>query len=126
MNTVTLIGNLGKDPETKQLSTGQSLTTFSLATTHKYKDQKHTEWHTVKIFGKLADVASQYLNKGDKVAVVGRIHYNNWEDQEGARRSTTEILVTEMEMLSGKKKAAAQAPAPPADHSQEDGLPWEQ
>ncbi len=107
VNKVILVGRLGKDPETKFTSGGQALATFSMATDSTYKDksgerQKKTEWHRIKIWGKLAEIAQQYLKKGSLIFIEGRIETREWQDKEGQKRYTTEIVANEMRMLGGR------------------------
>jgi single-strand DNA-binding protein len=107
MNKVTLIGRLGKDPETRQIPTG-SVTSVSLATSEKYTDKQgqkveKTEWHNLVFWGKLAEIAGQYLHKGDLIAVEGSIETVSWE-KDGQKLYKTQIKVTNMEMLQGKRE----------------------
>jgi single-strand DNA-binding protein len=107
VNKVILVGRLGKDPETKYTSGGQALANFSMATDHTYKDrngerQKRTEWHRIKVWGKLAEIVQQYLKKGSLIYIEGRIETREWQDKEGQKRYTTEIVANEMRMLGGK------------------------
>lgn len=106
-NTVTLIGHLGKDPEIRTFDSGKKMATFSLATNDSYKNQKgekveDTQWHTLVIWGKLADVAGQYLKKGSEVAVEGKLIHRTYETPNGEKRYVTEINVNDMLMLGGK------------------------
>jgi single-strand DNA-binding protein len=103
-NSVQLIGNLGMDPEVKQVSNGNKMARFSLATTHAYKNQKgekveDTQWHNIVIWGKLADVAEKYLKKGKQVALEGRLETNSYDDKEGNRKFFTQINVNDLVML---------------------------
>ena len=104
LNKVLLIGNLGRDPEMRSLPSGQPVANFSLATTRKWKDrdgnkQEQTEWHNIVVFGKQAEIAGQYLNKGKQVYIEGRLQTRQWEDQQGQKRQTTEIVAQTMQML---------------------------
>lgn len=106
-NTVKLIGHLGKDPEIRTFDSGKKMATFSLATNDSYKNQKgekveDTQWHTLVIWGKLADVAGQYLKKGSEVAVEGKLVHRSYETATGEKRYVTEINVNDMLMLGGK------------------------
>jgi len=105
VNKVILIGHLGADPEMKYGSSGNPFTTFNLATTESWtKDgqkTEKTEWHRIITFGKLAEICAQYLNKGKQVYIEGKIQTRNWEDKEGVKRWTTEILCQNMQMLGG-------------------------
>jgi single-strand DNA-binding protein len=111
LNKVTLIGNLGADPEVRSTSSGQRVASFSLATSRTWtgatgEKQEKTEWHRCVVWNtktsQLADIVERYLKKGDKVYVEGRIEYRQWQDKEGQTRYTTEINVREMIMLSGR------------------------
>jgi single-strand DNA-binding protein len=106
-NSVQLIGNLGMDPEVKQVSNGNKMARFSLATTETYKNQKgekvtDTQWHNLIIWGGLADVAEKYLKKGNQVAVEGRLETNTYDDKDGNRKFFTQINVNDLVMLDGK------------------------
>jgi len=113
VNKAILVGRLGRDPETRYTSGGQAVANFTLATDETYKDragerQKRTEWHRVVLWGKLAEIAQQYLKKGQLVYVEGRIQTRQWEDKrDGQKRSTTEIVGTTMRMLGSRAEAAA-------------------
>ncbi len=103
-NSVQLIGNLGMDPEVKQVSNGNKMARFSLATTDTYKNQKgekveDTQWHNLVIWGKLADVAEKYLKKGKQIAVEGRLETNSYDDKDGNRKFFTQINVNDLVML---------------------------
>ncbi|HET7041545.1 MAG TPA: single-stranded DNA-binding protein [Gemmatimonadales bacterium] len=111
LNKVTLIGNLGSDPEVRSTSNGSKVATLSVATSNQWKDksgekQEKTEWHRVILWNsqyrKLADVAEQYCKKGDKVYVEGAIEYRSWQDREGQTRYTTEIKANEIILLGGR------------------------
>lgn len=118
INKVILVGNLGNDPETKFTQGGMAVTSISLATTSVRKDkdgnaQERTEWHRVKFFGKLAEIAGEYLRKGSQVYVEGSIRYDKYTDKEGVEKYTTEILCDELQMLGGKNDGDSR-PAKPA------------
>lgn len=111
LNKVTLIGNLGADPEVRSTSGGNRVATFSLATSRSWNSasgekQEKTEWHRCVVWNSkastLADIVERYLKKGDKVYVEGRIEYRQWQDKEGQTRYSTEINVRELIMLSGR------------------------
>lgn len=104
VNTVILIGNLGADPEIKKTES-TTIANFSIATTEKYKDTEVTSWHRCVAFGKLADIVEMFLVKGKQVYVSGRIQYREWEDDQGNKRLSTDIIVNNMQML-GKKEDA--------------------
>lgn len=121
-NLVILIGNLGNDPETKYTQGGMAVTSISLATTSVRKDkdsnaQERTEWHRVKFFGKLAEIAGEYLRKGSQVYVEGSIRYDKYTDKEGVEKYTTEILCDELQMLGGRGDGDSK-PAKPAKNPQ--------
>jgi single-strand DNA-binding protein len=112
VNKAILVGRLGRDPETRYTSGGQAVANFTLATDETYKDrsgerQKRTEWHRVVLWGKLAEIAQQYLKKGMLVYVEGRIQTRQWEDKrDGQKRQTTEIVGTTMRMLTSRSEGA--------------------
>jgi single-strand DNA-binding protein len=106
-NSVKLIGHLGKDPEIRTFDSGKKMATFTIATTDSYKNQKgekvkDTQWHNLVIWGKLADVAGQYLKKGKEVAIEGKLVHRSYETSAGEKRYITEINVNEMLMLDNK------------------------
>ena len=107
VNKVILIGNLGAEPEAHQLNSGVSVVSFNVATSERYKKDGEyvdkTEWHKCVAWGKLADICSEYLHKGSTVYIEGKLTTRKWEDKEGKERWTTEIVVREMKMLSGKR-----------------------
>jgi single-strand DNA-binding protein len=107
INKVILVGNLGNDPETKYTQGGMAVTKASLATTSVRKDkegntQERTEWHRVTFFGKLGEIAGEYLRKGSQVYVEGSIRYDKYTGQDGVERYTTDILANELQMLGGR------------------------
>ena len=108
INKVILIGNLGKDPDTRYLPSGQAVTNLALATDESYKDKQSgemvskTEWHRVSMFGRLAEISQQYLKKGSKVYIEGRLQTRKWQDQSGQDRYSTDIVANEMQMLDSK------------------------
>lgn len=107
LNKLQIIGNLGNDPEVKYTSAGMAITNISVATTEKWKDQagnpkEETEWHRVVFFGKLAEIAGEYLRKGSSVYVEGRLKTEKWQDQNGVDRYTTKVIAGEMKMLGGR------------------------
>ena len=121
VNKVILVGRLGRDPETRYTSGGQAVANFSLATDESYKDrsgerQKRTEWHKIVVWGKQAEIAQQYLKKGSLVFIEGRIQSREWQDKEGQKRTSFEIVATNFRMLGGRSDgmaagAGATAPA---------------
>src|SRR5438105_15646472 len=121
VNKVILIGNLGRDPETRYMPDGGAITNISIATTDKWKDkagemQEKTEWHRVAFFGKLAEIAGEYLKKGSQVYVEGRLQTRKWQDKEGQDKYTTEIVANEMQMLGSRQGQGV----PAGDFSQEE------
>ena len=107
VNKVILIGNLGADPETRYLPSGDAVTNIRIATTENWKDksgekQEHTEWHRIAFFGKLAEIAGEYLKKGSPVYVEGRIRTRKWQDKEGQERFSTEIVADRMQLLGAR------------------------
>ena len=107
LNKVMLIGNLGKDPEIRQTTSGQSVASFSLATSEKYKNksgewEERTEWHNVILWAKLAEIARDYLAKGKTVYIEGRVQTRKWQDTSGNDRYTTEIVGENMQLLTPK------------------------
>ncbi len=121
VNKVILIGNLGRDPETRYMPDGGAITNISVATTDVWKDkqgekQEKTEWHRVAFFGKLAEIAGEYLKKGSQVYVEGRLQTRKWQDKEGVDKYTTEIVADRMQMLGSRQGmggGAADREAPP-------------
>ena len=108
VNKVILIGNLGRDPETRYMPDGGAITNISVATTDVWKDkagekQEKTEWHRVAFFGKLAEIAGEYLKKGSQVYVEGRLQTRKWQDKDGNDKYTTEIVADRMQMLGSRQ-----------------------
>jgi single-strand DNA-binding protein len=108
VNKVIIIGNLGRDPETRYMPDGGAITNISVATTDKWKDkngemQEKTEWHRVAFFGKLAEIAGEYLKKGSQVYVEGRLQTRKWQDKDGQDKYTTEIVANQMQMLGSRQ-----------------------
>jgi single-strand DNA-binding protein len=108
VNKVIIVGNVGRDPETRRLPSGDAVTNISIATTDRYRDKQsgemreNTEWHRVAFFGKVAEVAEKYLRKGSQVYVEGRLRTRKWTDQSGQEKYSTEIVAETMQMLGGK------------------------
>lgn len=107
VNKVILVGNLGRDPEVRYTPDNAAITNISIATTDSWKDkngdkQERTEWHRVAFFGKLAEIAGEYLKKGSQVYVEGRLQTRKWQDKEGQDRYTTEIIADRMQMLGSR------------------------
>jgi len=112
VNKVILVGRLGRDPETRYTGGGQAVANFSLATDESYKDrngerQKRTEWHKIVVWGKQAEIAQQYLKKGSLVFIEGRIQSREWQDKEGQKRTSFEIVANNFRMLGGRAEGAA-------------------
>ena len=109
VNKVILVGNLGKDPETRYMPEGGAITNITMATTHTWKDKtsgdkkEETEWHRVSFFGRLAEIAGEYLKKGSPCYVEGRLRTRKWTDKEGHDRYTTEIVADSMQLLGSKR-----------------------
>ena len=108
VNKVILLGNLGRDPETRYTTGGDAVTNLRIATTETWKDkngdkQEKTEWHRVAFFGKLAEIAGEYLKKGSQVYVEGRLQTRKWQDKDGADKYTTEIVADRMQMLGSRQ-----------------------
>jgi single-strand DNA-binding protein len=107
VNKVMLVGRLGRDPETRYTGGGQAVANFSVATDETYKDrngekQKRTEWHKIVVWGKQAEIAQQYLKKGSLVFIEGRIQSREWQDKEGQKRTSFEIVASNFRMLGGR------------------------
>ena len=160
INKVILIGNLGRDPEMRYTANQQPIANFSVATSDSWTDrnsnerQERTEWHRVACFGRLAEICEQYLRKGSKVYIEGRLQTRSWEGQDGQTRYATEIIARDMQMLDSRggenysapgpsgpppsdpgdygsreparsaPRSAAPSPAPPADDDFEDDIPF--
>lgn len=135
LNRVTLIGNLGKDPEVRYTPSGVAVGTFSLATNESWQDQdgntqERVEWHQIVAWKKLAEICHQYLHKGSKIYVEGRIQTRSWDDQQtGTKKYITEIVINNLIMLDGKpasQPTPAPAPEPtlPEAGKQEGDLPF--
>ena len=112
VNKVILVGRLGRDPETRYTGGGQAVANFSIATDESYKDrngerQKRTEWHKIVVWGKQAEIAQQYLKKGSLLFVEGRIQSREWQDKEGQKRTSFEIVASNFRMLGGRGDGAA-------------------
>lgn len=116
VNKVILVGRLGRDPETRYTSGGQAVANFSIATDESFKDrngerQKRTEWHKIVVWGKQAEIAQQYLKKGSLLFVEGRIQSREWQDKEGNKRTSFEIVANNFRMLGGRSESAMGAGA---------------
>ncbi len=130
VNKVILVGNLGRDPETRYMPDGAAITNVSLATSYQWTDKasgekkEETEWHRVVFRARLAEIAGEYLKKGSQVYVEGRIRTRKWQDKEGADKYTTEIMAQEMKMLgsragSGEPRAEPRSESPAASKTAE-------
>jgi single-strand DNA-binding protein len=121
VNKVILIGNLGRDPEVRYSPNGSAVANVTLATSESWKDknsgekQEKTEWHRVVFFGRLAEIAGEYLKKGSQVYVEGRLQTRKWQDKDGHDRYTTEIVANEMQMLGSRGGAGV-----PSDNLNQD------
>ncbi len=134
LNKVMIIGNLGAEPEVRYTAGGSAMANVNIATSETWRDkqtgeqQEKTEWHRVVFFGKLAEIVQQYVHKGSKIYIEGRLQTRKWQDKDGQDRYTTEIVANEMQMLDSKggssasfepaqQAAPAQTPAQPAPSS---------
>jgi single-strand DNA-binding protein len=129
VNKVILVGNLGADPETRSMPSGMTVTNIRIATSESWKDkasgaqQERTEWHSIALFGRLGEIAAEYLRKGSQVFVEGKLRTRKWQDKQGNDRYTTEIIADNMQMLGGRAGGGAPgggmdrggASAPPRD-----------
>jgi single-strand DNA-binding protein len=108
VNKVIIVGNIGRDPETRYLPSGDAITNISVATSDRYKDKatgemkETTEWHRITFFGKLAEISAQYLKKGSQVYVEGKLRTRKYTDQAGVEKYATDIIADSMQMLGGK------------------------
>jgi single-strand DNA-binding protein len=135
LNKVMLIGNLGKDPEVRYTTSGQGVASFSVATSEKFKNksgdmEERTEWHNVVLWGKLAEIAKEYLSKGKTVYIEGRLQTRKWQDKDGRDRYTTEVVGDRMQMLSPKGGGGRPSGEPaaayddPVGYNQDDEIPF--
>lgn len=129
LNKAMIIGNLGKDPELKYMSNGKAVASFSVATSQKWKDndgnqQEKTEWHNVTAFEKLAEVIGEYVKKGSKVYIEGRLQTDQWE-KDGVKHYSTKIIASQMVMLGGKGEKNETEPQPNSQQeAPKDDLPF--
>jgi single-strand DNA-binding protein len=120
INKVILIGNLGADPETRAMPSGTTVANLRVATSESWRDkqtgeqQERTEWHRVALFGRLAEIAGEYLRKGSQVYIEGSLRTRKWQDKQGNERYSTEIVGNELQMLGGRGGAGAGAGGSPA------------
>lgn len=137
VNKVILVGNLGKDPEVRHLENGAVVANFPLATSDSYKDRKtgekitQTEWHNIVIWRGLAEIAEKYLKKGSSVYIEGKLRTRSWDDKDGIKRYTTEVVADNMTMLGGKSEGGASqneslssSDSAPFDNEEEGDLPF--
>jgi single-strand DNA-binding protein len=132
INKVIIVGHLGADPETRYMPSGGAVTNLRVATSESWKDkqtgdqQERTEWHRVAMFGRLAEIAAEYLRKGSQVYLEGSLRTRKWQDKDGSDRYSTEIVANEMQMLGGRGDSSAPArsgSSAPRGPSQESGPP---
>ena len=143
LNKAILIGNLGRDPEVRYTADGTAVATFSIATSEAWNDKstgekkERTEWHRIVMFGKLAEISGEYLSKGKQVYVEGRLQTREWEDKEGNKRTTTEIVASQMLMLGSRAdtnttrsssfssaSSAPEKPDMPYPETEDDDIPF--
>ena len=131
VNKVILVGNLGGDPETRSMPSGMTVTNIRIATSESWKDkasgaqQERTEWHSIALFGRLGEIASEYLRKGSQVFIEGKLRTRKWQDKQGNERYTTEIVANEMLMLGGRSSGASAAAPEARDRPVEPAAPAE-
>ena len=131
VNKVILIGHLGADPETRAMPSGSSVANLRIATTESWRDkqsgeqQERTEWHRVALFGRLAEIASEYLKKGSQVYIEGSLRTRKWQDKQGNERFSTEIVGNEMQMLGGRGSGGGGAGAQAGGGGAAGGMPRE-
>jgi single-strand DNA-binding protein len=142
VNKVILVGNLGADPETRSMPSGMTVTNIRIATSESWKDkasgaqQERTEWHNIALFGRLGEIAAEYLRKGSQVFIEGKLRTRKWQDKQGNDRFTTEIIADNMQMLGGRaggagggmgggseRGAGASGGAPPRDDYDQSSAP---
>ena len=131
VNKVILIGNLGRDPETRYMSNGEAVTNITVATTDTWKDrngekQEKTEWHRVTFYRKLAEIAGEYLRKGRQVYIEGRLETRKWTDKTGNDRYTTEVIATDMKMLGSRSGSGSFEDKEAAEGSPDSNSPVKQ
>lgn len=135
VNKSIIIGALGRDPEIRYMPNGDAICNISVATSESWKDkngekQERTEWHRVSMFGKLAEIAGEYLKKGASVYLEGKLQTRKWTDKDGAEKYTTEIIADRMQMLGGNRESSREHPkenqrrAEHADHFDDDLIPF--
>lgn len=125
INKVIVLGNVGKEPEVRTFDSGDTVTNFSVATSEKWKDKtsgefkESTEWHRVSCFGKLSEIASKYVKKGDKIYVEGSLRTRKWTDAAGVEKYSTEVKAEKIELLGGK-----QTPQGSIENMADDAIPF--
>jgi len=143
INKAILVGNLGRDPEVRYTPDGTAVANFTIATSERWKDRntgdqkEHTEWHRIVAFRRLGEICGEYLSKGRQVYIEGRIQTREWQDRDGNKRYTTEIVASDMKMLGRRDDAPAPRPAadaakaetrdfpgPPPTDFQDDDIPF--
>ncbi len=132
INKAILIGRLGGDPEVRYTQSGTAVANFTMATSEKWKDkegnpQEQTEWHRIVAFARLGEICGEYLSKGSLIYIEGRIQTRQWEDKDGNKRYTTEIVAREMKMLDtrgGQSSAGGEEPPPPEPTIPGDEVPF--
>ena len=128
VNKAIIVGNLGRDPEIRYSANGNAFASISIATSERWKDkntgeqQEKTEWHRVKLFGRLAELAGEYLKKGSQVYIEGRLQTTKYQDKEGVDRWSTDIVARDMTFLGGRSGGDSQGGSPP-DYSQAEAAP---
>src|SRR5574344_1266301 len=128
VNKAVILGNVGNDPELRYMSNGKAVANFTVATSEQWKDQQgqkqeRTEWHRMVAYDKLAEIIGQYVKKGSKLYLEGKLQTREWQDQQGQKKYTTEIIVNEMQMLDGKPQGSQ--PVPQQETPQfDDDIPW--
>src|SRR5271167_2657895 len=137
VNNVILVGNLRDDPETRSMPSGTTVTNIRIATSESWKDkasgaqQERTEWHSIALFGRLGEIAAEYLRKGSQVFIEGKLRTRKWQDKQGNDRFSTEIIADNMQMLGGRAGGAgapsqserSQSSAPPRDEDDQSPAP---
>ena len=127
VNKVVLVGNLGKDPEMRYMPNGNAVANLTLATTESWKDKQtgerkdKTEWHRLTVFNRLGEMCGEYLKKGAKIYAEGKLQTRKWQGQDGQDRYTTEVVVSEIQLLDSRNQASSQAPGQYQPNTQQPG-----
>ena len=124
VNKAIIIGRLGADPEVRYTASGQAVANFSLATDEGTKEKPRTEWHRIVAWGKTAEICKEYLSKGRQVYVEGRLQTRSWEDRDGGKRYTTEVVAREVVFLGGKGDGGSREVEPPVESGYQDDVPF--